>query len=148
MNMMNVGLRKLRNCGLNFFVNHFTAKINIVNSNFNADLKAKNIRCTACKGFIKYYPSRDANPPVFCGRLPFFPSISRLPVLLANLPIFRILKIIIITDPDNRHYGNREKRYNQLITCQLVRFCDKSKLKSVQINSFALKFSPVIHPKS
>ena len=92
---------------------------------------------------------RDANPPVFCGRLPFFPSISRLPVLLANLPIFRILKIIIIiTDPDNRHYGNREKRYNQLITCQLVRFCDKSKLKRVQINSFALKFSPVIHPKS
>ena len=65
---------------------------------------------------------KDANPPVFCGRLPFFPSISRLPVLLANLPIFRLLKKEKEKDPDNRHYGNRDKRYNQHITCQLVRF--------------------------
>ena len=36
-------------------------------------------------------------------------------------------KPIIITDPGNRHYGNREKRYNQHITCQLARFYNKSK---------------------
>ena len=41
-------------------------------------------------------------------------------------------KTIIITDPGNRHYGNREKRYNQHITCQLARFYNKSKLNIVK----------------
>ena len=41
-------------------------------------------------------------------------------------------KTIIITDPGNRHYGNREKRYNQHITCQLDRFYNKSKLNIVK----------------
>ena len=46
---------------------------------------------------------------------------------------FLMIKIIlIITDPGNRHYGNREKRYNQHITCQLARFYDKSKLNIVK----------------
>ena len=40
-------------------------------------------------------------------------------------------KTIIITDPGNSHYGNREKRYNQHITCQLACFYNKSKLNIV-----------------
>ena len=41
---------------------------------------------------------------------------------------FWMIKKKVITDPGNRHYGNREKRYNQHITRQLVRFYNKSKL--------------------
>ena len=40
---------------------------------------------------------------------------------------FLMKKTIMITD-----YGNREKRYNQHITCQLARFYNKSKLNIVK----------------
>ena len=46
---MNVGLRKLRNCGLNILYNHFTAETLSI-ENLNAALNAKNMTCTAAKG--------------------------------------------------------------------------------------------------
>ena len=52
--------------------------------------------------------------PGFASKSPDFPYISVL--------------IIIITNPDNRHYENHDKRYNQHITCLLVHFYNKSKL--------------------
>ena len=75
--------------------------------------------------------TQRCQPSHFLRETPVFSSISRFPVLLANLPIFRIFKkiiIIIITDPDNRHYRNLQKRYNLHITCQIVCFYNKSKL--------------------
>ena len=54
-------------------------------------------------------------------RAPYLPIVPILdpPKLKSGRSDFHFLmikKIIIITDPGNRHYGNREKRYNQHIT--------------------------------
>ena len=40
--------------------------------------------------------------------------------------------MIKINNNNNRHYGNREKKYNQHITCQLAHFYNKSKLNIVK----------------
>ena len=69
-------------------------------------------------------------------------------------------KTIIITDPGNRHYGNRKswekvQSTHYHVTCQLfiikaswISWSLQLHKKRVQINSFALTFSSLIHAKS
>ena len=87
---MNVGLRKVKKLRSEYFVvNHFTAETLSIEI-FNAVLKAKNIRCTACKGLI-YYPSlcrlNKANETKNIG----------LPVLFALAFLVKITKWLFLT---------------------------------------------------